>query len=381
MKHGVLLVDDEPNLLQGLTRMLHGLHRLQTAPGGAEGLRLLEAGTDFAVIISDMRMPGMNGIEFLRAAKQVAPMAVRVMLTGNADQDTAIQAINDGCVFRFVTKPCSKAGLLQAIDAAIDQHLLLTAEKELLEETLAGSVQALTEILAMLDARMFGKCTTLRDLVRRCAPLVPKDERWEVETAAMLAPLGSVAIPPIVMMRSRKGAELTVAERAMLERIPEVGFQLLSNIPRLERVANMVRHQRQPAGTGIPLGSRLLRILHDALEAAAEHESVGHALASLHGRPDYDLGLLDEVRRLLGECEAAPVSETGDLTEALPLRGLQAGQVTAQAIRTTEGTVLVGSGQTVTPTLLERLRNFAATIGVIEPIVVQRPRATSGTRN
>lgn len=373
MMHHILLVDDEPNVLQGLHRSLRGRYQLHLASSGAEALAHMQTAVDFAVVVSDMRMPVMDGITLLRQARQVRPLTVRAMLTGNADLHTAIQAVNEGNVFRFATKPCEKEHLTKLIDACVEQHLLLTAERELLEKTLAGSVQALTEILSLLDPRLFGKCTTLRDWVRKCESLIPKEERWEIETAAMLAPIGTVAIPPVVVMRSRQGASLTKAELAMLERIPEVGFQLLNHIPRLERVANIVRHQGHSADSVVPLGSRLLRILRDALDRSQESGSVGKALKELRGRSDgYDPNLLGEVCRLLADLDGDTLDSGGDPTEPLPLKSLQLGHVTAKSILTNEGTVLVGAGQAITPTILERLHNFAATMGVQEPVVVYR---------
>lgn len=374
--HEVLLVDDDTNLLAGLTRSLHGRYHLHTATSGAEGLRALEKLTEIAVVVSDMRMPGMDGVAFLSAAKKVAPDAVRVMLTGNADQATAIDAINEGSIFRFVCKPCSKEKLITAIDAALRQHHLITAEREILEKTLAGSIQAMTEILSMFDERSFGKCTLLRNLVRQCAELLEPERLWEVETAAMLAPIGCVAIPPVVMVRSRQGAPLTPAERRMLDRVPEIGFQLLHNIPRLEPVANIVRAMGRPAGAGDCTGTRLLHLLRDGLDRCLDGRPLTTALQDMQREgAQHDAELLSGALRILGSCEHFSAGEDSDLTENLPLAGLRLGQITAKPIQTKDGKILIGAGQVLTQATLERLRNFATTQGISEPITVQRPLA------
>jgi CheY-like chemotaxis protein len=369
----ILLVDDDVNLLAGTRRSLHGLYQLHTASSGPEGLEVLRKIPEIAVIVSDMRMPGMDGIAFLAAAKVEAPNAVRVMLTGNADQATAVDAINEGSVYRFVCKPCTKEGLCRAIDAAIRQHQLVVAEQEILAKTLGGSIQALTEILSMFDERSFGRCTRLRNLVRQCARLVDPGRLWALETAAMLAPIGSVAIPPVVMTRARQGAALTPAERRMLDRIPEVGFQLLNNIPRLEPVATLVRKLGRPVASDPCVGSRLLHILHDALTLCVDDRSLPAALREIAKQPErYDTRLLGEVAQLLLASDAGADTGSEDLTEALPLSALREGHVTAKAILAKEGTVLVSAGQVLSSTTLERLRNFAATQGLAESIVVQK---------
>jgi CheY-like chemotaxis protein len=378
----ILLVDDDLNLLAGVSRTLHGLYQIHTAPNGTAALTLLRKLPEIAVIVSDMRMPGMDGVAFLAAAKTVAPNAVRVMLTGNADQATAVDAINEGSVFRFVCKPCTKDALVHAIDAAIRQHQLIVAEQEILAKTLGGSIQALTEILSMFDERSFGRCTQLRDLVRQCSSLVEPRQAWALETAAMLAPIGSVAIPPVVMTRARQGAALTPAERRMIERIPEVGFQLLNNIPRLEPVAALVRRVGRPLAADAPLEARLLHMLHEALGACTDDRPMGTVLSEFARQPErYDAKLLAEVVRVL-DCTGSTASGSHDLTESLPVGALRAGHVTAKAILSKEGTVLVSAGQALTNAVLERLRNFAATQGLVEPIIVQqpigRPLATAG---
>src|SRR5205823_5357234 len=149
-----------------------------------------------SVVVSDMRMPGMDGVEFLSRVRDAHPLVSRVMLTGNNDQATAGRAVNEGSIFRFINKPCSHEQLVATIDDAIRQHQLVAAEKQILEQTLAGSIQVLTEILALADARLFSRCTSVRDRCREVTGLIPPGELWQIESAAMLLPIGSIAIPP-----------------------------------------------------------------------------------------------------------------------------------------------------------------------------------------
>lgn len=378
--HRVLLVDDEPNLLQGLRRSLRGLYEVHTAGGGAEALELVAKEGPFAAVVSDMRMPGMDGAVLLAHIRDECPMTVRLMLTGNNEQGTAIRAINEGAIFRFVNKPCSREDLVRAIDDAIRQHQLLAAEKQLLENTLAGSIQVLTELLSLADARLFSRCTTVRERCRQMVKLVPADLVWQVESAAMLLPIGYIAIPPVVISRSRQGARLTPAEQKMMARIPEIGFELLNKIPRLDGVAAIVRYQNKDfdgggvphdaiAGVAIPLGARLLRILRDMVEKEEEGSSLDQILAGMLARKCYDPQLLRSVVEQLGSsCSSGPGAPG---IAAIALSELKLGNVSAASITTNEGTVLVASGQTITQTVLERLHNFAATIGIKEPILVQ----------
>jgi signal transduction histidine kinase len=131
MTDKILCVDDDLNLLAGIQRNLRRQFRLETAPGGAEGLELLAKQGPYAVVVADMRMPSMNGAEFLRACCEQFPDTVRIMLTGNADQETAVLAVNQGQVFQFLNKPCPPEALARAIDNGLRQYHLVTTQREM----------------------------------------------------------------------------------------------------------------------------------------------------------------------------------------------------------------------------------------------------------
>ncbi len=116
----VLMVDDEPSILEGFARELREEVALDTATSGAAGLEAVDQSGPYAVIISDFKMPQMNGIEFLAEVKCKAPDTVRMMLTGYADLQIAIEAVNKGHIFRLLTKPCTTEDLLNAIRAGLE---------------------------------------------------------------------------------------------------------------------------------------------------------------------------------------------------------------------------------------------------------------------
>ena len=146
----VLCVDDEPLVLEGLRDVLSHSFDVQVAGGGPEALVQLERDRyGSAVVISDMRMPGMDGASFLSRARQVAPLTVRMLLTGHADAAAAARAVNDGQIFRFLAKPCDSDELKLACAAAAREHRQMLAERLLLERAVDGSLKALTEALAV----------------------------------------------------------------------------------------------------------------------------------------------------------------------------------------------------------------------------------------
>ena len=141
----VLFVDDEVRVLQAYKRALRKIFSIDTATGGQQALELVDSRGPYAVIVADMRMPGMTGVQLLAEMRNRAPNTVRIMLTGNSDQQTAIDAVNEGDVFRFLNKPCSPENVGRAVAAGINHYRLATAEQDLLEKTLSGSIEMLSD--------------------------------------------------------------------------------------------------------------------------------------------------------------------------------------------------------------------------------------------
>lgn len=138
MSERILLVDDDENLLSALRRQMRTLFDLSLAKSGEEAIEMVRAAalskTPYAVVVADMRMTGLDGIETLSQIREIAPNTVRMMLTGNADQDTAIKAINRGNIFRFFCKPCPPIELVNGINDGIAQFRLVTGEAEMLRQ-------------------------------------------------------------------------------------------------------------------------------------------------------------------------------------------------------------------------------------------------------
>ena len=130
MSEKILLVDDEPSVLQSYQRLLHQEFQVETAAGAAEALAKLTANGPYAVLVADMRMPGLDGAQLLAKVTVDFPQTVRIMLTGNLDIQTAIRAVNEGNIFRFLTKPCEKETLIGTLQAALVQYRVLSLKDQ-----------------------------------------------------------------------------------------------------------------------------------------------------------------------------------------------------------------------------------------------------------
>jgi response regulator RpfG family c-di-GMP phosphodiesterase len=310
------------------------------------------------------------------------------MLTGNADQKTAVEAVNQGHVYRFLNKPCAPEILAQALENAVRQYHLITAERELLEKTLNGSVNMLTGILSSAEPRSFGRGEQLRDYMRAFARSLNLAQTWELELSAMLSQIGYVTIPPKVLEKLRLGQELTSAERNVLARIPEIGANLLRNIPRLESVARIVLYQNKNYdGSGfpedsvvaeeIPIGSRILKILADLTELEAAGLSKAKALEQMQSRTGcYDPHVLDSTFACFDIYLAAPTA-VRVATKAITLKELAIGHVLSSNVETIDGVLIVCAGTRISQMALEKLRNFDQIQGIKEPLHIQTQEVES----
>jgi FixJ family two-component response regulator len=370
MTKQVLCVDDEPNVLQAFERQFHRRFELRTAQGPERALDELAVGGPFAVVVSDLRMPGMDGIEFLRRVREQWPDTVRIMLTGQADLNAAIAAVNQGSVFQFLTKPCPAEMLGRAIDAALEQHRLVQAERELLEQTLRGSIGVMSEILSLSNPLAFSRSERIRNYVLHIAKQLNLEGQWQYELAAMLSQIGCVAVPPEVLQKYYNVQPLDSREQEILSSQGRIGQKLLAQIPRLEEVADMVANQSSSAAQSASLapsvatGSRLLRVALAFDELIMRGSDAETALEHMRSRGTYPIDFLEAL-------EQVHVERGKDEVRLLPLGALKAGMVTNCDVFAKSGPLIMGTGQVITESAIARLKTFALTVGIVEPISVR----------
>ena len=212
-KPRVLLVDDEPNITDSLRRHLRREYAVFTASSGKAGLEVMAEQDDIAVVVSDMRMPEMDGARFLSEVRQRYPDTVRILLTGFADLESAIAAVNHGQLFRFLTKPCPQQQFLELMAAAARQYELQTAERVLLEQTLKGSIKALSDVLALAIPDAFGRATRVKERALQLGEARGMEDLWQLEVAALLSQIGAVVLPPETADRLYSGRALGARSR------------------------------------------------------------------------------------------------------------------------------------------------------------------------
>lgn len=372
MTRAVLWVDDEPQVLISARRLYRSRYQIDVATDAAQALaKVGQKEGGYAVVVSDLRMPGMDGIELLERIRACAPDTVRIMLTGVADLSVAVRAVNRGQIFRFLEKPVSPEELTAALDDAVRQYELVIAERELLEETLTGAVRLLLEMLSLSHPTAFARSARIRGLVHALCEDLRVPDAWQVEVAAMLSQIGCVAIPEHILARIVDRRQVPEAELRLFERHPQLGAELIRRIPRLEDVAAIVEAQHQMFDTDPPppMGARILKVAldYDALISAGVTE--GSAIARLRARTGwYDPAVLDVLERRVRATPPPAVRK-------VPVAELEPGMVLAEDVRLPSGALVLCRGQEVTPILRERLKNFSPHVSEVSVVEPQRPAA------
>ena len=374
----ILFVDDDPRVLQAFERQFYKKFEVRTAIGPELGLQVLAGEGPFAAVVSDLRMPGMNGIEFLTRVRQAAPDTVRVMLTGDADLSAAMAAVNEGKIFQFLTKPCPSDMLTRTLESALEQHRLITAERELLENTLSGSIGVLSEILGLVNPQAFSRAQRIRRYVQHIVDTLNLPDRWQYELAAMLSQIGCVTVPPDTLDKFYKQQPLSVAEQSILSQQNQVGHNLLAKIPRLDSVAQMVAQQDTPWAEPstvdvVKTGAQLLKVASDCDEQVMRGIPLTVVLAQMADNLDYRPMFVTALQRLQAE-------ESKSETRWLKLAQMKPGMIVGAGIYSQTGLLLLAKGQEITDSAMARLNSFASLFGVIEPISVIVPYAQEDTK-
>jgi CheY-like chemotaxis protein len=382
----VLCVDDEPRILEGLAVQLRRKYQVSTAGGGQAALKMLQDMPPPAVVISDMRMPGMDGAALLKQVKALVPETVRILLTGETGRDAAIEAVNEGQIFRFLTKPCTPDALHAAIASGVEQHRLMVAEKVLLQETLIGCIKALIDVLAITNPVAFGRTNRVKRMAMAVSEAMGRHGFWQLEAAAMLSQIGYISLPTELVEKLFYGERLTVEERILADGAPKVAQKLLGRIPRLEAVMQIL----EPRGSKVPevpgalsLGANILHLVLDYDRMIVQGNSPQRAVQELRGRSEpFDKELIDALAALVGA--AAREQQIIEMAVAQ----VSPGMIILDDLRTHIGTLLVPKGFEVTEAFLERRRHFgpgilqervrvmvmvAAPAAMVEPA----PRATA----
>jgi response regulator RpfG family c-di-GMP phosphodiesterase len=355
----ILMVDDDRNLLDSFRRQFRKRLHIETATSGADGVQAVRDGGPFAVVISDMQMPNMNGVEFLSKVRSISPNTIRIMLTGNANLDVAIDAVNDGNIFRFLNKPVETDQLFQVIVDSIQQYRLITTEKVLLNKPLKGAVDLLADILSMVNPTAFGQSTRIKRHVQTIIKTLSLDDAWHYDLAAMLCHIGFISLPQDLIGKVVNGEKLSASEEQLYKSHPANGGRLLKHIPRLEIVSEMVAKQHDCVGKidfegkldnqqKAILGGQILKVAAAYDQLTSQGFDDAAAIEKLKEDPDQFDPVLVETLSVGAKNQKLEVLN-------LSIDELEPGLILDQPVSTESGVLLIAKGQVLSQAVLFRL--------------------------
>lgn len=360
MTHKILLIDDEPMVLSGYRRLLGRYYNMTTESDPLAAIELMKKNKDFSVVVSDYRMPKADGNRVLSLARELCPDTIRIMLTGEADLTVAIDAVNNGNIFRFLTKPCPNKTFKNVLDDAIRQHQLIMAERDLTEKTLQGSIKILIELLSTISPQTFTLVQRARSLAKKICVRLKIKRSWEYELAILLSKIGYITLPQEILTKLNDRLQLTDTEKKLFNSYAEVGKQLLVNIPRLENIAEAIALHRtitpeknlEDTNRHMVSMAMLMRLVLDYTESEmfSSHERASEMIqknSTLYNDTMRD-ALMSEIMSI----------EDNYIAREVSVANLVPGMILAAPIRDTKGTLIASAGTAVTEILKMKLNNF-----------------------
>ena len=361
MNNKILCVDDEDMILKGFQLNLRKDFELHLASNGIEGLEVFDREGGFSVVLSDMRMPQMDGATMLGEIKKRDPEVVTVLLTGQTDFESAMSAVNSGSVFRMLAKPCPPEDLIKVLHASIEQNDLIRSKRILLDQTLRGAVDAIAESLSFAKPLFFGRAQRVRRLANALAEIMEIPNSWRVDVASVFSQIGYISLPNSVSEDVYHKRKLNAEVKEMVKQLPADTQKVVEKIPGLEDVCKILhkvdiqyRFEENDA-TGIRLLASVLRVALDF----DYYEEIGHErtiiLQTLKNRSnDYDPIVTDALQKLMD------LVEQNFRLEEVSIKDLQKGMRLAEDLKVEGGFLVASQGADVDRQLLKVIRNYSS---------------------
>ncbi len=416
----ILLVDDEVNVTKSLRRLLQECEQLTilTAQSGAEGLRILQEEPQVGVIISDQRMPEMTGDQFLAKAREIVPDAARILLTGYADIDASIAAVNQGGISRYLTKPWNDDVLIDAVTTAAEGYLLIQENRRLnklvrqqkkeledwnqrlkqrvldqtsqiraksdtlaetnqhLRESLSATIDAMSAMIELRHTALPGHSRNVSTLLAAMAEILEMDPTLsqDIVNAGLLHDIGKIGDSSSPLNKAPQ--QLNSQELAEYRNHVIRGQAVLDRVPALRNIGTMIRHHHENfdgsgfpdglQGEDIPFGSRLIAVANQfdrVLQQQFEHtedniDAATEQLNPLWGTildPSLKQALVDGAHRVFGQLS---ISSEGRELQLSP-KQLEPGMKLLADLHTGSGVLLLGKGTIFDENSIEAIRRCA----------------------
>ena len=415
----LLFIDDDASTLTLLTRLFQPLgYNIFTANSGADALLLLQK-EKVDLVISDMQMPQMSGIELLEQIRLKWPDVVRILQTGHSSLSTAIEAINRGEIYRYITKPWINSDILLIVRDALErQHLLaekqrlealtvhqneelktlnanledkvrqrteelrvalesLTHSHEHLKKDYFATIQVFANLMELRKGTMAGHSRRVAQLCRNIAHkmMLPQTEIQNIETAALLHNIGKIGLPDRLL--DKPYMELPHADRAEFNKHPQRAAAVLMALDPLLKASELIRNHLDHyngvgnssglRGESLPLGARILLVAsdYDALQQGLIVHGKQSAEQALNmivsgSNASYDPVVVDVFRELMSNISSYGQVEAEFLVSSAQLHE---GMLLTRDVITGNGMLLLLKDTALSAGRIREIREFERTSG------------------
>ena len=359
MNNKILCVDDEEMILKGFQLNLRKDFELHLASNGVEGIEVFDREGGFSVVLSDMRMPQMDGATMLGEIKKRDPEVVTVLLTGHTDFESAMLAVNSGNIFRMLSKPCPPQDLIKVLHDSIEQNDLIRSKRILLDQTLRGAVDAIAESLSFAKPLFFGRAQRVRRLANELADLMQIENSWRVDVASVFSQIGYISLPNSVSEDVYHKRKLNAEVKEMVKHLPSDTQKVVEKIPGLEDICKIlhkvdVQYRFEEDDTG---GIRLLAsVLRVALDFDY-YEEIGQDRSTIVQTfktrvKEYDPKVIDSLQKLM------KIVEKNFRLEEVSIKDLRKGMRLAEDLKVEDKFLVASQGADVDRQLLKVIRNY-----------------------
>lgn len=337
------------------------------ADNAEEGLLQLGRDPRFRVVVSGLNLPAMNGNDFLAAVRKDHPKVMRIMATAEEGVEIVAGAVNIAHVFALLPRPCPPDELRETTRDAVITSRKLQAEADSMRDTLFGTVKMLVDILELTHPAAVRRSKRIRRRAQEiCSDLNAMPAQF-MDMIVLLSNIGCVGLPAGLLRKMEKGKDITPQDMKMFRAHPSIAAHLLGNVPRMGKVAEIIRHQNTPCSKKPPLGARILKVCIDMDQMQLTGTGPAKGIEYMRGKPEvYDAEVLEALERHRGESEKVRCNQ-------LMVADLEPGMVMQTDMVTEAGNILLNKGETLSEASHLRIQAFSGLLRIKEPVCAVMP--------
>ncbi|MBG0789792.1 MAG: response regulator [Desulfovibrionaceae bacterium] len=363
----IILTTTDKAFAKTAKNALGGAVVLSMTDSGEKALKALDGNHAFTTVISDMALSGMDGRAFLAAVKEKHPRIARIAVIDAPEFEQAAELINAAGISRLLTKPCDPQKLVAAVADSISRHRREKAESKAMKSMLIGCVKMLVDLMELTHPEAVSRSKRIlrqaQDINRELKAMSPQ----YLDMAVLLSHIGCMGLPKDLLHKVEKGSNVTREEMKLFRSHPEIASRLLGNIPRMGKMAEIVRHQNTPFSQKPPLGARILKVCIDVDQIRTRKGSAAKALAQMRKRPDiYDPAVVKAMAFHLEENQKAQCAP-------ITVADLKPGMVMRQDMVTRDGAILLHKGEPLSEASCIRLQTFHDLLQIRAPLYAVLP--------